>query len=144
LEANDHYRGQVISVQDGDTITVRTEDFEQLRVRFYGIDCPEKKQAYGDEAKNYLYGLVYGKTVDLEVVDIDRYSRYVAIVRLGDVIINVVMVREGYAWLYEAYCKEPNLCNLITQAENEAKSQNKGLWQDTSPLEPWNYRRGNR
>ncbi|MGL5023235.1 MAG: thermonuclease family protein [Cetobacterium sp.] len=40
-------KGKVIKVADGDTITILEENGDKTRVRFYGIDAPEKKQEYG-------------------------------------------------------------------------------------------------
>jgi endonuclease YncB( thermonuclease family) len=54
----ERYRGEVVSVADGDTITVLTTDFERIKVRLYGVDCPEKGQPFGQEAKAYLNSLV--------------------------------------------------------------------------------------
>ncbi|MDR1080555.1 MAG: thermonuclease family protein [Deltaproteobacteria bacterium] len=141
---NELYRGQVVSVQDGDTITVTTTDYEQLRVRFYGIDCPEKNQNHGPEAKEYLTGLVFGKTVDIEVLDIDRYSRQVGLVRLDGTLINQRMIEAGYAWTYEQYCKVKDLCADFRNAESSARGRRAGLWADSDPVAPWDHRRSRR
>jgi endonuclease YncB( thermonuclease family) len=141
---NDLYRGQVVSVQDGDTITVTTTDYEQLRVRFYGIDCPEKNQDHGPEAKEYLTGLLHGKTVDIEVLDIDRYSRQVGLVRLDGRLINLSMVEAGYAWTYEQYCKVKDICDGFRQAERDARGRKAGLWAYPDPVAPWDHRRSRR
>ncbi|MDR1041222.1 MAG: thermonuclease family protein [Deltaproteobacteria bacterium] len=138
------YRGQVVSVQDGDTITVLTSDYERIRVRFYGIDCPEKNQAHGPEARDLLVGLVDGRTVDIEVLDIDRYSRYVALVRLDGTLINQRMVESGYAWVYEQYCKATDVCAALRQAEASARNLRAGLWSDPDPVAPWDHRRSRR
>ncbi|MDR3260216.1 MAG: hypothetical protein LBT78_00095 [Tannerella sp.] len=39
--------GRVVKVQDGDTITILTSEKEQIKIRLYGIDAPEKSQDYG-------------------------------------------------------------------------------------------------
>jgi endonuclease YncB( thermonuclease family) len=140
LHAGEIHRGQVIGVQDGDTITVRTEAFEQVRVRLYGIDCPEKAQPHGPEAGEHLYGIVYGKDVELEVIDIDRYSRYVALVRLGGELVNERMVRDGYAWTYERYCRLEGACADFRAAEKAAREARAGLWADGAPVAPWEHR----
>lgn len=138
--AGDLYRGQVVSVQDGDTITVQSTDFERLRVRLYGIDCPENRQAFGDEARDYLYGLVHGRAVELDVLDVDRYSRHVALVTLDGELVNSRMAEAGYAWTYERYCKERGPCERIREAERSARGRKAGLWADPSPIPPWEYR----
>jgi endonuclease YncB( thermonuclease family) len=136
--------GQVISVQDGDTITVRTSDFEQIRVRFYGVDSPEKDQAYGKEARAFLNKIVYGKTVELEVMDIDRYSRYVCLVNMDGTLLNLVMVANGFAWTYDDYCKDRAICEKFRDAEDQAQNQRFGLWSDPNALPPWAHRKAKR
>jgi endonuclease YncB( thermonuclease family) len=144
LAAGDRYRGQVVSVQDGDTITVQSEDFERMRVRLYGIDCPENRQAYGDQAKAFLDRLVRGKTVDLEVLDVDRYSRQVALVMLDGELVNSKVAEAGFAWTYERYCRAAKPCGRIREAELSARGRKAGLWADPAPVPPWEYRSSRR
>ena len=140
----ERYRGEVVSVADGDTITVLTTDFERIKVRFYGIDCPEKGQPFGQEAKAYLNSLVYGKTVDVEVLDTDRYSRFVGLVSLNGVEVNKLMVSEGWAWTYTFYCKVEGLCRELQASEKRARGQKKGLWSDPESIPPWEWRKNRR
>ena len=46
--------GRVVSVGDGDTITVLDADKVQHKIRLAGIDAPEKKQAFGNRSKESL------------------------------------------------------------------------------------------
>ena len=39
--------GKVVSIADGDTITILTADNQQVNVSFLGIDTPEMAQAFG-------------------------------------------------------------------------------------------------
>jgi endonuclease YncB( thermonuclease family) len=57
------WSGKVIGIADGDTITV-LRDKEQVRIRLYGIDCPERGQAFGNKAKQFTAKLVHGKVVE--------------------------------------------------------------------------------
>lgn len=45
--------GKVISISDGNTFTLLV-DKETIKVRLHGIDCPEKKQDFGNVAKTFL------------------------------------------------------------------------------------------
>ena len=54
--------GKVVSVSDGDTITVLV-DRQQIKVRLAEIDAPEKRQPFGSRAKQAMSELVFGKTV---------------------------------------------------------------------------------
>ncbi|MFA5659703.1 MAG: thermonuclease family protein, partial [Oscillospiraceae bacterium] len=60
---------------DGDTITVLTAENIQIKVRLYGIDCPEKKQDFGQKAKEFTASLVFDKQVDVKESEKDRYGR---------------------------------------------------------------------
>lgn len=100
--------GKVVGVSDGDTITVLANEKRQVKVRLYGVDCPESRQAYGTRARQSTSGHVFGKHVRVEVADRDRYGRTVGIVTGPDgTVLNRALLMEGMAWLYTAYCKAP-------------------------------------
>ena len=60
-----------MSIADGDTITVLKAK-TPIRIRLYGIDCPESGQAFGKKAKQFTSGMVFRKIVRIEPVDRDR------------------------------------------------------------------------
>ena len=96
--------GKVVSIHDGDTITVLSGK-EQTKVRLYGIDAPEKKQDYGQRSKQFLASLIAGQVVEVEPKGKDRYKRTLGIIRYKDQDINAQMVLNGYAWAYTKYSK---------------------------------------
>lgn len=61
--------GKVISVADGDTITVLDSRNKKHKIRLYGIDCPEKGQAYGKKAKQAIVKILKGREVKVKVSD---------------------------------------------------------------------------
>ncbi len=77
------FSGRVVGVADGDTITV-LHNGKGERIRLNGIDCPEKRQAFGNRAKQFTSNLVFAKTVTVQAVDRDRYGRTVGVVLLPD------------------------------------------------------------
>ena len=121
------FEATVLRVSDGDTITVRTGDFEDIRVRLYGIDAPESNQPGGAEATAYLKPL-QGQTVRIIEMDVDRYSRTVALVEHGGRALNLDLAAQGHAWYYGQYCKRQPICGQIQAAEGEAKAARRGLW----------------
>ena len=130
--------GRVVGVADGDTFTVLDEmDNGRFRIRLYGIDSPEKKQAYGNKAKQYLSSLVYGKRVSVRFSSIDRYGRILGRVYVSGKDISMEMISAGYAWHYVHFDKSPE----YAAAEKKARSRGAGLWADRSPVPPWDFRR---
>jgi len=70
---------KVGSVGDGDTIIVLYNG-QHKEIRLHGIDCPEKGQSHGQQAKALTTALVAGRSVDVDQKDIDRYGRIVGLV----------------------------------------------------------------
>src|SRR4051794_17241519 len=66
--------GSVVSIADGDTLTVLDGTNTQHKIRLFGIDAPEKTQAFGNRSKEHLASLCFGKSVRVEVQDTDRYG----------------------------------------------------------------------
>ena len=137
-------QGRVVGVSDGDTITVLTPDKAQIKVRLYGIDCPESKQAFGNRAKQATSDAVFGKQVTLVIMDTDRYGRSVAIVRYDGLVLQETLLKAGMAWVYDKYCKPGTPCNDWRQMQKEARANRIGLWRDKNPVPPWEWRRAPR
>jgi endonuclease YncB( thermonuclease family) len=133
----DELRGKVVSIADGDTITVLDADKKQHKVRLTGIDAPEKKQAFGAKSKARLGELVAGKDVVVEWTDKDTYGRILGKVTQSALDVNLQMVKEGMAWHYRKYSKSVEL----SRAEAGAKAGKKGLWADPNPVPPWDFRK---
>jgi len=132
--------GKVVGVSDGDTVTVLV-DRTPVKVRLYGIDCPEGGQDFGNRAKQFASNMVFGKTVTMEVHDTDRYGRTVANILIGDKSLNEELIKAGFAWVYNQYCKIP-ICRKWYQYEAQAQKQRNGLWRHPNPIPPWEFRRG--
>jgi len=131
------FSGRVVSVSDGDTISVLYNAGE-VRVRLSGIDCPEKGQAYGTRAKLFTSQAAFGRNVTVQVADHDRYGRVVGEVILPDGMnLNHELLRAGLAWWYRQYSSDRELAGL----EAQARAEHRGLWSDASPIPPWEYRK---
>jgi len=138
------WHGKVIRISDGDTIVVLTDQRQQVKVRLYGVDTPEKRQAFGKAAKKFTARLVGNKMVEVKPVTQDRYGRTVGIVYVGDKCLNQELVANGYAWVYRQYCNSWRLCKRWLQAESKARELKLGLWCDPNPVSPWKWRKNNR
>ena len=95
--------GKVVGVHDGDTLTLRTDD-KTLKVRLYGIDTPELGQPFGNNAKQALSSMVFGKLVTISSTGKDRYGRTLGTVFSQDKgNVNAELIRMGMAWHYRRY-----------------------------------------
>lgn len=139
LTAFASWEGKVVKVADGDTITVLSNGSTQVRIRFYGIDAPERRQDFGTRAKQYVSDMVFNKTVRLEPMDVDRYGRTVALVFIEGKCVNEALIREGFAWVYTEYCTE-SFCAEWERLESEARSNRTGIWGVSDPVSPWDFR----
>ena len=135
--------GKVISVADGDTLTILDIKNTQHKIRLVGIDAPERRQSYGDKSRAHLASLVDQKIVRVEYSGVDRYQRTLGKVFLADFDINLEQVSSGFAWHYKLYEKEQSTDdrNEYSKAEALARESRKGLWQEEVPLPPWEFRR---
>ena len=139
--ASDTLSGRV-SVIDGDTF-----EMARKRIRLHGIDAPEsgqqcqdangKSYRCGQMAAKQMSGYVSGKTVNCEILDKDRYGRFIARCLANGTDVNELLVKEGWALAYRQYSKD------YASAELQAKRTNVGLWRGKF-VEPWNWRRGER
>jgi endonuclease YncB( thermonuclease family) len=96
--AADTLSGRVVSVANGDTLTVLDQDREQHKVRLSGIDAPEKSQPFGQRSKQSLSDLSYGRSVSVEWRKRDRYRRIVGKVLEGGRDVNFEQVRRGVGY----------------------------------------------
>ena len=139
----------IAKVTDGDTIRI-----EGKKIRFFGIDAPEKKQqckkpwltiSFISFSKNYPCGQIStdklkkkinNKLLICKWTNKDRYKRYIAECFKGKTNLNAWMVRSGYAVAYRKYSKK-----FVSQ-EIFAKKEKLGLWSGTFTM-PWDYRKNN-
>ena len=138
--------GHVVSIADGDTLTILDAQYEQHRIRLQGIDAPESAQAFGKVSKHNLSSLVAGREVTVEYQKLDRYGRVVGKVTVDGVDLDLEQVRAGLAWVYTDYEGELSQDDRIAYrtAEREARRLRLGLWADNTPTPPWVFRRRGR
>jgi len=143
LGANPTLAAKVLSVGDGDTITV-VEGEKRIKIRFACIDAPETSQApYGMESRKAVQDLLpIGTEVTFRTKAIDRYRRTVAEVFRGSVNINQKQVETGNAFVYWQYIQR---CDRQTYSrlENSARLRQAGVWSVNDGIQrPWDYRHG--
>lgn len=130
------FTAKIIGVKDGDTVVILWENKPQT-VRLAHVDCPEKNQPFGAKAKIFVSDFCFGKKVQVVVAGKpNRNGRWIAEIFYNNKNLNKELVRNGLAWHFKKYSKNQNYAQL----EREARKNNIGLWQQESPVEPWNWR----
>lgn len=112
-----HYKAEVLSVYDGDTITLMVDQgmkhFNRIKVRMFGINTPEIKtkdleeKARGIEAREYLKSRLEGKQVIIYTKEKGKFGRWLGVIwiyeegmeELGESL-NDEMIRMGHAVAY--------------------------------------------
>ena len=114
---------------DGDTLELE----DGRSVRLIGINTPELGQPLYAEAAQFTASLVEGRVASLayDVTRTDQFGRTLAYVYVGDVFVNLEIVRSGYA---NAYTVQPNstFADAFVDAEREARNDSRGLWTPSS------------
>ena len=133
-------RGVVVGITDGDTLTILIAN-QQLKVRLADIDAPESKQPFGTRSRQSLAALCFKKDARLETRGKDRYGRTIATVHCAGTNANAEQVRQGMAWVFDRYASPSSPLYAL---QNEARAERRGLWADSHPAPPWDWRRQQR
>ena len=111
----------VISVYDGDTLIL--ENKERLRLR--QLDAPELELCGGEEAKKKLEKLVSGKRVRITEQIPDQQGRGMALVYVGNTLVNKELIAGGYA---RYHSDKTSQTEILKAAAEEARGNNLGLY----------------
>lgn len=135
--------GTVIKNHDGDTIKLQTADRGIIDVRLSGADTPETGQAYWRTGRDYLREMVAGKPVTVWCYKTDKYEREVCHVSVGGKDAGLALVQRGYAWYAHMFSHELSASQQKSypEAEEQARRQRIGLWQEPDPMPPWECRK---
>ncbi len=125
-----------IRVVDGDTIRAEAEG-KEIKIRLVEIDAPEMSQPFGAQSKNFLNKLLYKKNVTLISQGEDRYGRILGKIYADGKSANMLMIKSGFAWVYDRYVEDSSLY----EHQDQARAKNLGLWQAKDPVAPWVWRK---
>lgn len=134
------FEARTAIIYDGDSFLVK-RGRNEIEVRLYGIDAPEKGQSWSAESRKGLSKLINGAMLRVEAIERDRYDRLIArVYRVSDnLYINEQMIKQGHAWVYHRYTDERKL----VKAEKSARQARAGLWRLTEKqrIPPWDWRK---
>ena len=109
VQSRGEFIGKVVKVIDGDTNDVLHCDKITTRVRLNGIDAPERKQPFSTKAKERLSELIGEQPIRVVDRGPDRYGRTIGDVYSADKLLNLELVRDGFAWHFKRYSSDPHL-----------------------------------
>ncbi len=146
--------GTVTAVQSATRLDVQSPDSGLLKLRLVGVQTPEPPhpqahgdarigQPYGEQALTFVRNLIFGKQVQIDTFGGDRRGRVLAVVWLGDINLNLELVKQGLAWL-EPSLRLMSIRAALEVAERQAQVGRYGLWELPNPEPPWDFRRRNR
>lgn len=133
-------KGIAVYISDGDTFHFLPEDNKKLKVRVADIDCPEQLQPFGLEAKEFVINQIKDKEIIIKINSTDRSGRKIARVFYEGKDLSEELVKNGYAWHYTKYSKDP----FLTELELQARINKIGLWADPKSIAPWEFRKRKR
>lgn len=140
-DTDNQINGKVVAIYDGDTYQLLTSNQQTIKVRMEGIDAPEREMPFHQVSQKYLSQLIFQKDVILIKTGEDQYGRSLGFTYLSDgTDINLMMLQSGMVWHYKRYNNEV----IYAKAEQKAKEEKLGLWQDQHPTPPWSFRKSER
>lgn len=134
-------QGKVSEVVDGATIAVVSVN-HIVKVRLIAVAPPEKNQAYAEVAQQHLSDLILNRYIVVRYSSL-RDGYLVGQVLSGDMDVGAQMIRDGVAWYDKSDEKRLSELEQRVYAESQqaARSERRGLWQDDSPVSPWDFRK---
>jgi len=143
--------GTVRAVTGGTNLLVVSPDRGHIEVRLLGVDLPEpprvgsagvaiEGQPFGPQAAAYVRGLLLERQVQLDTYGKDRVGRLLSVVWLGEINVNLTLVKEGLAWV-DPSLEVINVRAALEVAERQAQVGKYGLWALPDPESPWEYRK---
>lgn len=135
----------------GKNLVVVSPDRGQLEVRLAGVELPEpprvapagnviEGQPFGPQAAAYVRELLLERQVQLDTYGKDGAGRLLSVVWLGEINVNLTLVKEGLAWLDPNFTVT-NVRVALEIAERQAQVGKYGLWALPGPEPPWEYRK---
>lgn len=122
-------QARVVFVIDGDTIDVESQG-QEYRVRYIGVDTPERDEPFYEEATEANRRMVAGEQVILvqDVSETDKYGRLLRYVYLPDgTFVNAELINQGYGRVV-TFPPDVAQIEFLTDLQRQARENQRGLW----------------
>lgn len=130
-EADGALSGYAARVYDGDSFALSTGEGKEASVHLRGVAAPLKQEPYGIESRGILISLLKGQPVRVVGNETDSYGRIVGRAYVGNLCINLEMVRQGAACHDRVHAPDDA---ELAEAQQAARTEGRGLWH--SALDP--------
>ena len=133
--------GRVEAVSDGDSLILLV-GLRHYAIKIAAIDAPERNQAWGAQSRTNLSRLAANQTAVADCYRIDPQGRHVCKLTVNTIDIGLQQIRDGMAWWYRTDANKQTAEDQAAygSAELMAKLKRLGLWRDTNPVPPWDFR----
>jgi endonuclease YncB( thermonuclease family) len=133
---NEEYKMEpavVTKIVDGDTIHVKIENGSEEIIRLLGINTPEKRMPYSNEAVNFLKQ-IENENIEIlrDFTDKDKYERKLRYVFYNHRFINLEILEQGLATSFMLEGLKYN--EKFRKAEDSAKQNKEGLWKESKDI----------
>ncbi len=125
--------GKCVKVVDGDTLIIECDKAKRT-VEIDGVDAPELGQPWGKETRNFVKKMVGGENVEIEIIESDG-DVVRARVTVNGIDMSEMLISRGLAWV-----PEDSTDDELAELGAKARELPCGLWIDTDPQAPWDFR----
>ena len=135
--------GRVLSISDGDTLTLVDATNRQHKIHLAGIDAPELAQDFGQKSRTSLSALAFNQQAVAQCMTDNRNQPALCVVSIGGRDVGLEQLRAGMAWYRQENAQQTAQERAdYEHAEFNAKIRRLGLWNTKNPTPPWDWRHG--
>lgn len=121
---NKRFIAEVTRVADGDTVEVLIPPARKVHIRLHGVDTPEAKEPFSNQARTFTRVLMFGRRVTVVGKDVDGYDRLVARIAVDNVDASESIIAAGLGCTFRQYVTDAALESALANA----RSSQRGFW----------------
>lgn len=130
------FSAEITYFYDGDTVKIKDQAYE-YKLRITDIDAPERNQTYGKKSRRALMDFCAETNIFVAISGTDKYGRKLGKLLCNQQDVSTHMVKYGHAWFNKRF----SMNYTLDLAEQDARKNKLGLWQNTNPAPPWVWRK---
>ena len=137
----DTFTGLVVSIVDGDTLVLQVGR-QHYTLELVAIDAPERVQTWGEQSRTHLSRLAINQPATARCTLLERWDHQMCSVQVNGVDLGQQQLANGMAWWdrQNASTLSADASSGYAHAELMAKLRRLGLWGETNPVPPWQFR----